>query len=265
MIFRLDGQVALITGGGDGIGRAAARLMAAQGARIAVCGLQEHKLKNLAAEMEARSNDFFAMACDVTDVGQVRDFVRCTVDRFGRIDILVNNAGGRAGQPRVGADNIEDVTEENWEKVVRLNLTAPFFLCREVVPIMRRQQYGRIVNISSGAGRHALNHTRGTARLQYASAKTGLVGFTRQLAKELAPHGINVNCVAPGLIDASERLQRGWMSITEEERQHDLAHIPLGRRGTAEEVAAAILFLASREASFMVGHTLDVNGGRWMD
>jgi len=191
---------------------------------------------------------------DITEISVRNNLVLETFQRFGRIDILINNAGG-------GTDNqvIEEISDEEWNQTLEFNLNSSFGMCRNVVPYMRANKYGRIVNVSSVAGRF-----RGRlSGPHYSAAKAGLLGMTRHLSWELAKYDITVNAVAPGFVN-TERAVKKWEKHTLEEQNHMIQQIPLKRFASTEEIASAICFLASKSASYITGTTLDVNGGFYM-
>ncbi|MCZ6536150.1 MAG: SDR family NAD(P)-dependent oxidoreductase [Chloroflexi bacterium] len=252
MVKSLEGHVAVVTGAAKGIGKATAQILADRGAAVACWDIQEEGLKRTAEEINASGGKTFGFMVDVTESSQVQQAVKQTVDALGVIDILVNNAGGTMDVP----PGIDDLTEEGWDKVVSLNMRGPFLTCKAVVGMMKEKGWGRIINIASGAGR---SHSR-SGVIPYAAGKAGLLGFTRQLAVELAPHGINVNSVSPGLIDT-----HGYWAKWSSERKHDtLITIANERVGQAEEVAGVVAFMASDDSSYIVGQCLSVDGGHWM-
>ena len=225
----LDGRVALVTGTAHGIGAAIAEGLAADGATVH--GVDRDTL-------------------DVSDAAAVRRFV----ERVGRIDVLVNNAGGVCGQ--VGRP-IEEVSDEDWRVVVDANLTSTFVCTRAVAPAMKAAGWGRIVNISSGAGR-----TVGLTGIQaYASAKAGQIGLTRQTAHELGPFGITVNCIAPGFIRSNPATERQWESYGPDGQRALLDGIALRRLGRPEDIANGVRFLVSARAAWITGQTIGIDGG----
>lgn len=258
MSQNLLGQVALVTGGAKGIGRAIALALAEEGASVAIFDLDDdvsglaHEFVSMGRGIES---SYLYQRVDMTRSSDIKSGVMAVLEQFRRIDVLINNVGG-------GMDPVplEDLEEQDWERILRLNLTSMYLCTRAVIKTMKSQRRGRVINISSQAGRSKSE----LSNLPYASAKAGVLGFTRQLASELAPHGITVNAIAPGLVLSGERVGRRWEARPEEEREQRLGAIPLGRLGTAEEVAAVAVFLASDGASYMTGATLDVNGGRHM-
>jgi 3-oxoacyl-[acyl-carrier protein] reductase len=253
MVF--DGKVVVVTGASAGIGRDIALAFAGKGATVVVNGRNPARVEAVAGEIRDTGRRALGVAANVAQKDQVSGLIGRTIDQFGRIDILVNNAGGSSGSRRV-----EDLSEEDWDTVVDNNLKSVFLVSQAALPHLKRQGSGRIINISSQAGRAQTI----LAGPHYAAAKAGVIAFTRQLARELAESGITVNAVAPGIINSGPRLDSLWTSFSPEDRERFLADIPLRRRGENREVVAAVLFLASDDASYFVGSTLDVNGGRWM-
>jgi NAD(P)-dependent dehydrogenase (short-subunit alcohol dehydrogenase family) len=251
---RLSGKTAIVTGSSRGIGRAIALAMAREGAKVVVNGRKEDA--RIVAEMiETSGGKALAVIADVTAEEDVHRMVEETLQAFGSVDILVNNAGG--GGPTIP---IEEIDPAAWEGEMRVNLTGAFLCSRAVVGRMKKRNWGRVINISSQAGRSGSE----LAGIVYASAKAGLLGFTRQLARQVAPYGILVNAVAPGVILSGERIEKKWLQRGDGERQEMLKAIPLGRLGRPEEVTPAVIFLASEEASYITGTVIDVNGGRFM-
>jgi len=249
----LTGKVALVTGAGRGIGNATGKLLAERGAAVICNSLTETCVKT-ADEIVATSGRAIAIRADVADSKAVQKMVAESISKFGAIDILINNAGfwNVPFHPK-----IEEVREEDWARILAVNLTGAFNCCRFVVPYMRKNRYGKIVNIGSGAG---LVWSR-TGIHAYAASKAGLMGFTRQLAKELGPFGINVNCVSPGLVWTNPEKGRAYEESAAEEVP---GQIPLGRLGDPIDIAYAVAFMVSDEASWITGQTLEVDGGRWM-
>lgn len=246
-MLNLKDRVVLITGASRGIGREAARMLAELGARVAV---NYHRNREKAEEIVTQINDrhpgaAIAVAADVGERSHVEKMVKDTLNAFGRIDVLVNNAGIWT----YGA--IAEMPEEVWDETMRVNLKSIYYCCRSIVPIMIRQREGRIINVSSTAGQ------RGEAfHSHYAATKGAIISFTKSLAAELAPHNILVNCVAPGWVDTDMSHE-----AIRNEADTILSTIPLKRPGRAEEIAGAIVFLASDLATYVNGEILNVNGG----
>ncbi len=252
--MRFDGKVAIVTGSSDGIGRAAALILAREGGQVVLNARGQDRLEATRTALQAVGKPPLVVAGNVGQAAVVERLVGEALQQFGRIDILVNNAGGGTL-----LRFLEEVTEEEWDLTVDSNLKSAFLCCKAVAPAMKRQQYGRIVNVSSVAGRN-VSRLSGP---QYSSAKAGMLGLTRHLAQDLGPFGITANAVAPGptLVD---RVARKWALRSEEDRARILANIPLGRLAAPEEVATVIAFLASDDAAYVTGVTIDVNGGSFM-
>ncbi len=257
----LDGKVAIVTGAAQGIGKAIASLLAERGAMVVASDVQGDKVAKAVLDFDAPAENLASVATDVTDSAQVAKMVDLALKRFGRVDILVNNAGGSG---TVGIDHIEDVTDELLDQVTDRNFKSAFLCCRAVAPHMKAQGSGRIVNFSSVSAKGTFG-PRGpsAARLPYAGAKAGVVGLTNQLAKDLGPFGITVNAIMPGFIltESNARVAQRYNDLSNEEQEQQVAGIPLGRPGKAEEVAAVAAFLCSDEASYVSGATIEVSGG----
>ena len=252
---RVQGHVAVVTGAAKGIGRAIAQRLAEEGAAVVLGDIDAAELARTADAIRAAGGDAITAVGDVTEEGPATALIAAAVARFGRLDILVNNVGGNR------TAKIWEATVEDWDFVLRLNLRSAFLCTRAAVPHMMRQKSGRIVCISSGAR----EGTPWTAYYQggsaYSAAKAGIHGFVRDVALELAGHGINVNAVAPGPID-TERTGPNLKKLNDTVEYSPNRMTPLGRLGQPVEVANAVLFLASPEASYITGHTLPATGGR---
>jgi 3-oxoacyl-[acyl-carrier protein] reductase len=249
--MKLKNRVAIVTGGARGIGKAIVRTFVREGAKVALVDIEEiKKLEALKKEAEKMGGEVITISCDITKSSDVNEMVGKVQKAFGRVDILVNNAG------IIRRGTIETVTEEDWDRVIAVNLKGTFNCCKAVVEFMKQQGYGKIVNISSIAGKMGDI----TSAPGYGPSKAGVDALTKTLARQLAPYGINVNAVSPHAIETEMSAQ--W---SEERRKEIIASIPLGRLGKPEDVAEAVLFLASDEASFITGEILDVNGGALMD
>ena len=250
----LDGRVAVVTGSAMGMGKVTAKELADRGASVACWDIVGDKVMETAEEIAAAGHKSLGLQVDVTDMNQVQQAARQTVDALGTVDILVNVAGSSLGAP----PGLDDLSEEDWDAVVSLNMRASFLTAKTFAGDMKKKGWGRIVNISSGAGR---SNSRSKV-IPYAAAKAGLLGLTRQLAVDLAPHGVNVNAIAPGAIATVPNAN--WKRMSPEQQRDALLTIPAGRFGESEELAGAIAFLASDDASYVVGQTLCVDGGHWM-
>ncbi|HBY92897.1 MAG TPA: hypothetical protein DEP84_02870 [Chloroflexi bacterium] len=262
--MRLEGRVALITGSSRGIGRATALMMAREGADIVVNGRSEERIWNVVAEIESLGRRALAAPADVGVTSEVNAMVERAVETFGRIDILVNNAGGTFPAPY---RFFLDYSLEDWWKVVDLNLTSQFLCCRAVVPHMKKNNWGRIIGVSSIAAVWGVPTLWSPA---YCAAKAGVLGLTKQLALELGPYGITINAVSPvdTITERMEELSSGTSAWPEsgEETVARYKTYPLRRLAEATEVASVILFLSSEEASYISGENLIVSGasyGRW--
>jgi len=242
--MNFEGKVVLVTGAAQGIGREIALSFAREKAKVVLFDLQEEKLASVQKELSSYSEIVY-FAVDVTDLPKVEEAVNKIIDKFSRIDILVNNAG-------ITRDNlILRLKEEDWDKVIAINLKGVFNCSKAVAKFMLKQRAGKIVNISSVIG------IMGNAgQTNYGASKAGIIGFTKSLAKELGPRGICVNAVAPGYIQTAMTDK-----LPEEVKKKMLAMIPLGRFGKPEDIAAAVLFLASRASSYITGKVLTVDGG----
>jgi 3-oxoacyl-[acyl-carrier protein] reductase len=249
----LQGQVALITGASSGIGRATAEAMAREGARV---GVNYHKNPSGAQEavekIRRAGGDALAVRADVTSGAEVAALFEAVRKRWGRVDILVNNAGDLLRRSMLA-----DMTEEYWDQIMALNLKSVFLCVKAVWEEMAARKSGCIINMSSIAGRNG----GGPGAAAYSAAKGGLLTYTKSLAKELAPHGVRVNGIAPGVILTPYHERYSPPEVMKK----FVAAIPLGRAGTSEEIAEVAVFLASPAASYMTGETVEVNGGMWMD
>ena len=250
---RHEGAVAIVTAAGQGIGETIARSFAQAGARVAVIDLDEAKCRAVASDIEADGDSALALPADVTDSAQVAAMVRTVAGRWGHVDILVNGAGGF---DRLAP--ITDITDEEWMRVINLNLTSAFLCARAVAPIMMERKRGRIVSIASGAG--IAPNPYAPSYLPYGAAKAGLIGFTKLLARDLGPYGITVNTVSPGTT-ATPRVK----AVRDEASLKNIAsQNPMRCLVEPQDAAAAVLFLASAEARYITGVNLNVNAGNLM-
>ena len=242
---KLQGRVAIVTGAGQGIGRAIALALAREGAKVVVSDITD-LIFEVAKEVEALGSEALPVKCDVSNPNDVNNMVKATIEKFSRIDILVNNAGIYPFKPFV------EMTEQDWDKVLDINLKGTFNCTRAVVPKMIEQRYGKIINISSIAG-----SVVGFPQLaHYSASKAGIVGFTRALALEIAPYGVNVNAIAPGPIETP-----GTKVLGKETLESFQKMIPLGRMGKPEDIASLVVFLASDDSSFITGQCIVCDGG----
>jgi 3-oxoacyl-[acyl-carrier protein] reductase len=244
----LQGHVALVTGASQGIGRACAVTLAKAGATVALAARNEEKLRDVAAQIEGEGGKAAAFRLDVTSGDAIKAAVKEISAQLGKIDVLVNNAG-------ITKDNLLlRMKRADWDDVLATNLSAPFLLTQAVLSGMLKQHWGRIINITSIVGEMGA-----AGQVNYASSKAGLIGLTLSVAREVASRNITVNAVAPGYIATAMT-----DALNEEQKAAITAQIPLGRQGTDADIANAVLFLASNEASYITGHVLDVNGGMLM-
>jgi 3-oxoacyl-[acyl-carrier protein] reductase len=247
-MFRLDGRTALVTGASQGIGEAIARRLAAQGARVVLAARNREKLEALAAAIAADGGAAHALALDLARATEIGERLKSLPAEWSEIDVLVNNAG-------ITADGLlARMSLEQWQSVLDTNLTGSFAVTRELVRGMMRRRWGRIVTVSSVVG---LMGNAGQAN--YAAAKAGLIGFTKSVARELASRSITANVVAPGFVETAMT-----EVLPEETKKAMFDDIPLGRFGRAEEIAAAVVYLASEEAGYVTGQVLNVSGGLYI-
>ena len=248
-MFSLEGMTALVTGASGGIGSAVARALASQGARLALSGSNAAKLEAFRAELNAEfGGDHVALVCDLSNAESVEGLVPAALAALGKLDILVNNAG-------ITRDNLAmRMKDEEWDAVIRVNLEGAFRLMRAATKPMMKARFGRIISVTSVVGA-----TGNPGQINYAAAKAGIVGMSKSLAQELATRNVTVNCVAPGFIatpmtDVLPDAQKAALNT----------RIPMGRMGEGADIGAAVAYLASKEAGYMTGQTLHVNGGMAM-
>jgi len=247
-MFSLKDKVALVTGASQGIGRATALALAQTGARVALAARNETNLAELAAQITATGGEALPVPMDLDQPEQIKSGFESVRAKFGGLHILVNNAA-------VTRDGLSmRMKPEDWDAVIQVNLTAAHIAIQHALTIMLRQKWGRIINVSS-----VVAETGNAGQANYVAAKAGLIGLTKAIAVEVASRNITVNAVAPGFI-----VSPMTDPLSQQVKDALLARIPLGRMGRDQEVAAAIAFLASEEASYITGHVLDVNGGMYM-
>ena len=245
-MFSLNSYTALITGATGGIGQAIAHALAAQGAQVVLSGTRENVLEEIAAKIQSQyGNNPLILPCSLTDPEALEALIPQAEIKIGKVDILVNNAG-------ITKDGLAiRLKDEDWQQVLDVNLTACFRLCRSALKAMMKRRYGRIINISSVVGT-----TGNPGQANYCASKAGMVGLSKALALEVASRGITVNCVAPGFIESDMTTV-----LPDTVKEKILSNVPLTRMGTPQEIATAVAYLASTEASYITGHTLHINGG----
>lgn len=248
-MFQLAGMNALVTGASGGIGSAIAEALARQGARVALSGSNGAKLRSFREQLiEDVGGEHVEITCNLSDKVQVEELIPATLDTLGSIDILVNNAG-------ITRDNIGmRMKDDEWDEVIAINLESAFRLMRAAAKPMMKARFGRIINITSVVGA-----TGNPGQMNYCAAKAGLTGMTKSFAQEVASRGITANCVAPGFIRTAMT-----SALDEKQKAAINGRIPMGRMGEGAEIGAAVAFLASREAAYITGETLHVNGGMAM-
>jgi 3-oxoacyl-[acyl-carrier protein] reductase len=244
----LAGRIALVTGASQGIGRACALELARAGASVALAARNVEKLAEVAAEITAAGGTAHPFALDISSEDSIKESAKAVLSHFGTVNILVNNAG-------ITRDILAlRMKRKDWDDVLMTNLTGAFLLTQALMSSMVKARWGRIINITSVVG-----ETGQAGQANYAASKAGMIGLTKSLARELASRSITVNAVAPGYIETAMTA-----ILTEEQKTAMTQHIPLGRVGSDTDIAHAVAFLASEQASYITGHTLDVNGGMYM-
>ena len=245
MMFDLTGMTALVTGASGGLGSAIARSLAAQGARLALSGSNAAKLEAFASEL---GGNHVTLVCDLSNAEQVDQLVPRAIEALGQLDILVNNAG-------VTRDNLAmRMKDEEWDQVITVNLEGAFRLMRAAMKPMMKARHGRIINITS-----VVAVTGNPGQANYVASKAGLIGMSKAFAQEVASRGITVNCVAPGFMTSAMT-----EALTDAQKEGILSKIPTGAMGSGDDIGAAVVYLASREAGYVTGQTLHVNGGMAM-
>jgi 3-oxoacyl-[acyl-carrier protein] reductase len=248
--MRLKEKIALITGGAQGIGRATALLMAREGAKLVIADLQGDKAQSVANELEKSGAEAVGVAVDVASEASVKLMAKAAFERFGRVDILANIAG--IYYPKA---SVTELSEEDWDRTIDINLGSNFLCCREFVPSMRRQKSGRIISIASGIGHYGMRQFS-----HYAASKAAIMGFVKSLAREVAADGITVNAICPGSANTSMPRQHR----SEEEVMARLRSTPLPHVLEPEDIAGPILFLASDAAAYITGQSYNINCGSYM-
>lgn len=248
--MKLKSRVAVVTGAGRGIGRAIATALAREGADIVANDIDLQTAEETVEKIKAMGRRALAIKADVSNKREVNNIVKKTLEAFRKIDILINNAGVFSSTP------VENMTEQEWTRIIDVNLRGVFLCSQAVIKPMKAQRSGKIVNLASLAGK-----VGGVfAGAGYAASKAGVICLTKSFAKQLAPYGINVNAIAPGVIETD--MTRDW---PEEVKESFLKQIPLGRFGRPEDIAEAVVFLVSDAANYITGEIMDVNGGYLMD
>lgn len=253
--MRFQGKTAIVTAAGAGIGRATAEIFVREGATVVAVEIDNARLEKMATDLADAAGSVEGRCIDALDEAQVRALVAETEAAHGGVDILVNAVGGSTIVDNPSA-TVEDLTFDEWRKLIDFNLSATFLFTNAVVPVMKRAGGGKIVNLSSIAGRGL----SGKSSSAYAAAKGGIIAFTRKLATELGPSGVNVNAIAPSLT-LTERLMPHWEKRSAEDQAMEIDQVPLKRIATAIDQARVIAFLASQDADFVTGLTIDVTGG----
>ena len=253
--MRFTDKIAVITAFANGIGRATAEIMAREGAIIVGVDNHPDRLETAVAALRSAGGRAHGRLCDALDEGQVNATVASVEREFGAVDILVNAVGGSTIIANAAA-NVDELTFAEWQRLIEFNLSGTFLFTHSVVPIMKRRQSGKIVNLASIAGR-GLSPTSSSA---YAAAKGGIIAFTRKLAFELGPYGVTINAIAPSLT-LTERIRPHWEKRSQEAQAVEIARTPLRRVAEAADQAKVICFLASGDADFVTGVTIDVTGG----
>jgi NAD(P)-dependent dehydrogenase (short-subunit alcohol dehydrogenase family) len=253
--MRFTDRVAIITAAASGIGRATADIMAREGAVVIAVDINQTRLDDTVAGLRAAGGRAHARRADVLDPAQVDALAGSVAREFGAIDILVNAVGGSTIIPHPGAE-MDQLSLSDWQRLLAFNLDGTFLFCHAAAPIMKRQRRGKIVNLSSIAGRGL----SGSSSAAYAAAKGGIIAFTRKIAFELGPYGINVNAIAPSRT-LTERIRPRWEQQSPEDQAAEIERTPLRRIAEAADQAKVICFLASSDADFVTGVTIDVTGG----
>jgi len=253
--MRFQNKVALVTAAASGIGKATAEILAREGAHLVAADLNPDSLSNLSKSIKAEGGTITTKEVNVLEEEPVKNLVDSLIADLGKIDILVNAVGGSTVIKNSSA-SVDNLEFDDWNKVLDFNLRGTFLCTHEVVKHMKRQGNGKIVNISSDAA-----HSLGEPSSAYVAAKAGIMAFTKKVAKESGPYGVTCNAIAPGMT-LSERIQPRWAQRSEEQRQFIIDQIPLGRLSQPEDQAKVIAFLASEDANYVTGVTIDTSGGK---
>ncbi|MBZ4646764.1 MAG: 3-oxoacyl-[acyl-carrier protein] reductase [Petroclostridium sp.] len=249
-MFDLKGDIAIVTGGSKGIGKAIVCALASAGATVIIADIDESSGQQICDELSANGLQAEMAKTDITDSKSVEALMDYTVKKYGKIDILVNNAG------ILGDASITEISDEDWDRLMAVNLTGAFYCCRAAVRHMLGKRKGKIINIASTGGKQGFP----LAGVHYCASKGAIMALTRQLALQVSPQGIHVNAVAPGTTETEMIKNR-----SEEKKKFIISRIPMGRMGRPEDTAAAVVFLASKAGDYITGETIDVNGGLYMD
>ena len=245
-MFSLKNKIAIVTGASQGIGKSISEIFSIAGAHVVCLARNEDRLRELVSEISTNGNSASYISCDVSDGNSIEDALKSVVKDYKQIDILVNNAG-------ITKDSlILRMKEQNWDQVMNTNLKGAFYSTKIVLRYMMKKKYGRIINITSIVG---LQGNPGQSN--YAASKAGLIGFSQSIAKEVASRGITVNCIAPGWIETEMT-----NDIPQDIKENIIRNIPIGKTGAAEDIANTALFLSSKEAKYITGQTITVDGGR---
>ena len=253
---RLKERVAIVTGSAQGMGLAIAKALGKEGARVIITDINSDQIKKTVSDLEKEGYKAEGFNMNVTAESEVKNIFTAVKEKYGKLDILVNNAGGALNTPY----KLEEIEEKHWNLVLDVNLKGTFFCCKQAINIMAAQGGGAIVNISALAAHYRAS----LAGVQYTAAKAGVEGLTRQLAYDWGEKGIRITAVAPTVTMTGDRVKGLWEEKGKEEQEKTLKNIPLRRLSTPQEIAAAVVFLASDEASYITGITLDVSGGRYL-
>ncbi|WP_213951468.1 MULTISPECIES: SDR family NAD(P)-dependent oxidoreductase [Tepidanaerobacter] len=244
--FGIEGKTAIVTGSGNGIGRATAIMLAKLGSNVTVCDIENESANNVTKEIINNGGRAIGIRCDVCQLEDIRNTIDKTIEEFGNVDILINNAAGFGG-----GKTIDDMTYEEWNRLIQLNLTSAYMFTMEVLPYMKAKMHGKIVMVSSGAG-----IVGDFSDPHYAASKAGMIGLGKELAHELAAYRINVNILGTGLTDTRMSRSNLWNKKTQQ--------VPWYRIGLPEDQAAAIAYMVSESADYLTGQVICPNGGAWM-